>query len=176
MRYAQALYAYALDQNAVESIAAEANSMLQALVGSAELQTMVGNPLLKTSSLAQVFETISQHFHLNDGLRRFIHVIVGNRRGAILSQILQSFHTVVAQRQGIVQGTISAAHPLNDGQKSHLMQKLGAMGYDAQKLRLRFDVDPSLLGGLVIQIGAYQYDTSLKSRLQRLQLAMKEAA
>ena len=69
---------------------------------------------------------------------------------------------------------VSSAHPLTDVQREQLRARLIESGYG--NVNLQETVDPSLLGGLVVRIGARLYDTSLKSRLQRLQYAMKGAA
>ena len=68
----------------------------------------------------------------------------------------------------------SAAHPLNDVQRQQLRARLIEAGYG--NVNIHESVEPDLLGGLVVRVGARLYDTSLKSRLQRLQYAMKGAA
>ena len=69
---------------------------------------------------------------------------------------------------------VTSAHPLSDVQREQLRARLIEAGYG--NVDIRDSVDPTLLGGLVVRIGARLYDTSLKSRLQRLQYAMKGAA
>ena len=69
---------------------------------------------------------------------------------------------------------MASAHPLTDVQREQLRARLIEAGYG--NVNIQEAVDPSLLGGLVVRIGARLYDTSLKSRLQRLQYAMKGAA
>ena len=80
----------------------------------------------------------------------------------------------MAERRGIITAHVASAHPLSDVQRQQLRARLIEAGYG--NVNIIEAVEPDLLGGLVVRIGARLYDTSLKSRLQRLQYAMKGAA
>jgi len=107
-------------------------------------------------------------------VRDFVGVIAANRRLRALRQIVAAFADLVAQRRGIITAHVASAHPLNDLQRQQLRARLIEAGYG--NVNIHEAVEPDLLGGLVVRIGARLYDTSLKSRLQRLQYAMKGAA
>ena len=70
--------------------------------------------------------------------------------------------------------SVTSAHPLTELQRIQLRARLTESGYGS--VRLDEHLDPSLLGGLTLKIGPKLYDTSLKSRLQRLQYSLKGAA
>ena len=80
----------------------------------------------------------------------------------------------MAERRGIITAHVATAHPLSDVQRQQFRARLIEAGYG--NVNIIEAVDPDLLGGLVVRIGARLYDTCLKSRLQRLQYAMKGAA
>ena len=109
--------------------------------------------------------------HCNPHAMRRLPAIrpVGALRG-----IVAGFATLVAQKRGVVVATVVSAHPLTTVQREQLRARMIEAGYGS--VNIQDSVDPSLLGGLVVRIGARLYDTSLKSRLQRLQYAMKGAA
>jgi F-type H+-transporting ATPase subunit delta len=107
-------------------------------------------------------------------VRDFVGVIATNRRLRYLPDIVRAFAHLVAQRRGIVTANVASAHPLTDLQRQQLRARLIEAGYG--NVNIVEAVEPDLLGGLVVRIGARLYDTSLKSRLQRLQFAMKGAA
>jgi F-type H+-transporting ATPase subunit delta len=88
--------------------------------------------------------------------------------------MVQAFERLVDEKRGVVTAEAASAHPLTDVQRQQLRARLIEAGYG--NVNIQEQVDPSLLGGLVVKIGARVYDTSLKSRLQRLQYAMKGAA
>ena len=69
---------------------------------------------------------------------------------------------------------VTSAHPLTDTQRAQITARLTEAGYSG--IRLSEQVDPSILGGLIVRIGSRLYDNSIKSKLQRLQYAMKGAA
>ena len=100
--------------------------------------------------------------------------IAANRRLRNLREIVTAFATLVAERRGIITAHVASAHPLNDVQRQQLRARLIEAGYG--NVNIDEAVEPDLLGGLVVRVGARLYDTSLKSRLQRLQYAMKGAA
>lgn len=104
----------------------------------------------------------------------FTGVVVNNRRLRSLRSIVGAFSALVAQKRGVVVAEVETAHQLTDVQEQQLRARLIEAGYG--NVNIIKKVDPSLLGGLVVRIGARLYDSSLKSRLQRLQYAMKGAA
>ena len=104
----------------------------------------------------------------------FVGVVANNRRLAVLRAIVGAFGTLVAQKRGVVTANVASAHPISDVQREQLRARLIEAGFG--NVNIQESVDPTLLGGLVVRVGARLYDTSLKSRLQRLQYAMKGAA
>ena len=107
-------------------------------------------------------------------VRDFVGVISANRRLRALREIVTAFAELVADRRGIITAHVLSAQPLNDLQRQQLRARLIEAGYG--NVNILEQIQPDLLGGLVVRIGARLYDTSLKSRLQRLQYAMKGAA
>jgi F-type H+-transporting ATPase subunit delta len=103
-----------------------------------------------------------------------VGVVAANRRLRSLRQIVTAFASLVAERRGIVTAHVASAHPLTDVQRQQLRARLIEAGFG--NVNILESVEPDLLGGLVVRVGARLYDTSLKSRLQRLQYAMKGAA
>ena len=103
-----------------------------------------------------------------------VGVVSANRRLRALREIVTAFAALVADRRGIITAHVTSAQPLNDLQRQQLRARLIEAGYG--NVNILEQIQPDLLGGLVVRIGARLYDTSLKSRLQRLQYAMKGAA
>lgn len=173
-RYASALYALAEEQGALDAVVAEMQGLGALIDGSAEMRRLLGSPLvdLKTAQAATRAVLESQGF--GKLVQDFVGVVVANRRLAVLRGIVAEFAALVAEKRGVVVAQVSSAHPLTDVQEQQLRARLIEAGYS--NVDIAKQVDPSLLGGLVVKIGARLYDTSLKSRLQRLQYAMKGAA
>jgi F-type H+-transporting ATPase subunit delta len=173
-RYAAALYSLADDNHVLDAVVAQMEDLGRLIDASADFRRLLESPLIdvKTATAAAQAVLLSEGF--GKEVRDFVGVISVNRRLRELRDIVSAFATLVAQRRGIVTAHVASAHPLSDLQRQQLRARLIEAGYGNVNIDER--VDPDLLGGLIVRIGARLYDTSLKSRLQRLQYAMKGAA
>ncbi len=107
-------------------------------------------------------------------VRNFVGVVVKNRRAALLERIIAAYRALDAERRGEETAEVVSAVPLDDTQRAQIIAALNRAGH--ARVRLVERLDPSILGGLVVKIGSRLYDSSIRSRLQRLAHAMKGAA
>ena len=135
---------------------------------------MIESPLIEIAHSRKAAHAVLQEQGFGKIAQDFVGLVANNRRLPALREIVQAFAALVAQKRGVVIARVASAHPLSDVQRQQLRARLIEAGYG--NVDIQEQVDPGLLGGLVVQIGARLYDTSLKSRLQRLQFAMKGAA
>jgi F-type H+-transporting ATPase subunit delta len=107
-----------------------------------------------------------------DGLtKNFLGVLTANRRLALLPAVIRDFAALNAARKGEVTATVTAAHKLTAAQQKAVAAKLKAgIGRD---VALTVNVDPSILGGLMVRVGSRLIDSSLKTRLDMLGQALK---
>ena len=173
-RYAAALYAHADDLNALDAVVAEMDALGRLIDASRDLRRLLESPLIDVASATKAALTVLEGQGFGKPVRDFVGVIAANRRLRALREIVNAFASLVAERRGITTAHVASAHPLNDVQRTQLRARLIEAGYG--NVNILEQVEPDLLGGLVVRIGARLYDTSLKSRLQRLQYAMKGAA
>ena len=173
-RYAAALYAHADENHALDTVVLQMENLGRMIDGSADFRRLLESPLIDVKSATAAAQAVLTHEGFGKEVRDFVGVISVNRRLRALRDIVSAFATLVAERRGIVTAHVASAHPLNDVQRQQLRARLIEAGYGNVNIDER--VEPDLLGGLIVKIGARLYDTSLKSRLQRLQYAMKGAA
>jgi len=173
-RYANALYAQADETMAVDATVAEMEQLGKLIDTSADFRRLIESPLIDVNQARLAAGTVLQSQGFSKLVQDFVGVIANNRRLGALRVIVSGFAALVAQKRGVVVAQVSTAHPLTDVQREQLRARLIEAGYGTVNIEEK--VDPALLGGLVVRIGARLYDTSLKSRLQRLQYAMKGAA
>ena len=173
-RYAAALYALASDNHVLDTVVSQMEDLGRTIDASADFRRLLASPLIdvKTATAAAQAVLVAEGF--GKEVRDFVGVVSVNRRLRVLRDIVGAFATLVANRRGVVTAHVASAHALSDVQRQQLRARLIEAGYGNVNINER--VDPDLLGGLVVKIGARLYDTSLKSRLQRLQYAMKGAA
>ena len=102
----------------------------------------------------------------------FLQVVAANRRLFVLPGMIRSFRQMAAAHRGEVEAEVTSAHALTDEQRRELAETLGR--YAGKTVTMRESVDPSILGGLIVKIGSRQIDTSLRTKLNSLKLALKE--
>lgn len=173
-RYARALYDFAAEQKQLDQTVAEMNHLGELIRQSADFQRLLASPLYDVNvARLTAFAVLDSH-DFSKTVHDFVGVIANNRRLSALPQIVATFADLVATRRGQISAIVTTAHGLADVQREQLRARLIESGYsNVNLIEVR---DPSLLGGMVLRIGARLYDTSLKSRLQRLQFALKGAA
>jgi F-type H+-transporting ATPase subunit delta len=173
-RYAAALYAHAEDNRVLDTVVSDMESLGRLIDASADFRRLLNSPLIDVKTATAASQAVLQQEGFNKAVRDFVGVISVNRRLRDLRDIVHAFAALVARRRGIITAHVASAHPLTDVQRTQLRARLIEAGYGNVNIVER--VEPDLLGGLIVRIGARLYDTSLKSRLQRLQYAMKGAA
>jgi F-type H+-transporting ATPase subunit delta len=173
-RYAAALYSYADDQHALDSVVDQMNGLGRLIDESPDLRRLLDSPLIDVNAAGRAMQAVLAEQGFNKIVQNFAGVMVANRRMTALRAAVSAFAALVAEKRGVVVAQVESAHPLTELQEQQLRARLIEAGYGNVDIVKR--VEPALLGGLVVKIGARLYDTSLKSRLQRLQYAMKGAA
>ena len=173
-RYAAALYAHADESNVLDAVVSEMESLGQLIDTSADFRRLIESPLIDVTLGTKAALAVLEQQGFGKQVRDFVGVISTNRRLRALREIVTAFSTLVADRRGIVTAQVTTALPMLDRQRIALRARLIEAGYG--NVNIQEQVQPDVLGGMIVRIGARLYDTSLKSRLQRLQYAMKGAA
>ncbi|MCH4142309.1 MAG: ATP synthase F1 subunit delta [Acetobacter peroxydans] len=173
-RYATALYDLAAEQRQLDTVLDEGAALARLIDESAPLRTVLADRRLdiKVSSAAVLAVLEAQGF--GQLLRNFVGVVAENRRLPVLRRVLSALDALAIARRGEVVAEVVSVDPLTSEQRAQLQVRLAEVGYS--RITIRERVDSSLLGGLVVRVGAKLYDASLKTRLFRLHYAMKGAA
>jgi F-type H+-transporting ATPase subunit delta len=173
-RYALALLELAKDRKGVDRVAADLERLFALWREDAPFRAFVEDPRLDSGAQRRGAFAILERVGIADEVRNLIGVLIANRRLAVLPQVASAFGALLAEQRGQQTAEVASAHPLTDTQRTQIAARLTEAGYSNVKLVER--VDTTLLGGLVLRIGAKLYDSSIKSKLQRMQYAMKGAA
>lgn len=172
-RYASAVYELADEARVLDETAADLKSIKGMLSESADLQTLIRSPLIDAAVKASAMGAILEQGGASDLTQRFVAVIARNNRLAVLPSTIDAFLAELANRRGEITAEVTSAQPLKQTQLDAVTNALrSALG---GKVTVDAKLDPSLIGGLVVRVGSRMIDASLKSKLQRLQLAMKGA-
>ena len=170
-RYALALFELARDEKQLETVEASLAALRQALSESEELRALTTSPLVGRDEAARAVAAAADSMRLDPLTKNFLGVLAKNRRLAQLAGVIRAFNTLAARHRGEVTAEVTSARPLDDDQVAAIRQNLRArMGRD---IAVDLQVDPAILGGLVVQIGSQRIDGSIRTKLNSLAHAMK---
>jgi len=170
-RYALALYELADEGRALDAVADDLRALKALLAESRDLGRLIRSPVLSRADQGKGIAAVAGKAGLGDLTRRFLGLLARNRRLFALPAIIERYLAELAHRRGEVEAKVSTAVPLSEAQVQAVTQALRqAVG---GKVTVDMTVDPSLLGGLVVRLGSRLVDSSLRTRLQRLEYAMK---
>jgi F-type H+-transporting ATPase subunit delta len=137
-----------------------------ALAASRELQNALTTPAVPASRKRAVVGRIAGILKLSLISRNFLFVLIDHRRIALLGEILHSFELIVDERLGFARAEVSSPRELTESQRAAINTQLERL--TGKRIRMRFAVDPALIGGVVARIGSTVYDGSVRGQLQTL--------
>ena len=171
-RYATALFELALEQQALERVADDLNRFNQALDAFDDLVRLVKSPVFSAEEQGRALAAILEELKIDGLTRNFLLLVAKNRRLFATPDMIRAFRAMLARHRGEIGATVTAAAKLTESQITALRQALkAALG---KEVMLDEQVDAGLLGGLVVKVGSRMVDTSLRTKLNSLKVAMKE--
>ena len=171
-RYAGSLYELAAQAKAVSQVEADLDRFEALLAGSADLTRMIRSPVFSSDEQFKAIAAIAAKAKITGLVGNFLRVVAQNRRLFAVPAMIKAFHRIAAAERGEVSAEVTSAHALTPAQEMEL--KAALKGVAGKEISIAVTVDPSLLGGLIVKIGSRQIDTSLKTKLNSLKLALKE--
>jgi F-type H+-transporting ATPase subunit delta len=170
-RYAAALFDLADERRALDQVADNLRQLRAMLADSADLRRLVRSPILSRIEQGKAIKAVAESAGFDALTRNFLGLVAQNRRLFAVPGMIVAFLARLAARRGEVTAEVTSAQELTPAQLGAVNEQLRkAMG---SKIAVEVRVDPGLLGGLVVKVGSRMVDASLRSKLHRLQLAMK---
>ncbi|MEO5598297.1 MAG: F0F1 ATP synthase subunit delta [Novosphingobium sp.] len=170
-RYASALFDLANEQGVIAAVEADLGQLGDAITGSDDLAALIRNPRVTRDAAAAALDGVAKLLGLSQLTRNFLGVLAANRRLAALPDVVRAFRTIAAAQRGEVTAEVTSAHALTSDQLVALTAKLKER--EGKDVKITANVDPAILGGLVVRIGSRQIDSSIRTRLNTLAHAMK---
>lgn len=173
-RYANALFGLAKDGGAIEAVEADLQGLQASLDASADLRRLIASPMISRDDQWRGLEAVLKAMQVTDLTRNFVGVVTQNRRLFALPDIIDAFVQILAAHRGAASAEVVSARPLGPDQVRALEGALkSAMG---RTVALTQKVEEDILGGLIVRVGSVMIDSSLRSRLNRLEIAMREVS
>ena len=170
-RYAKALFELADDRKALDEVANDLRALRGLIEESSDFRRLIRSPVLTRLEQGKAVNALAERAGFSALTRNFLGVLARNRRLFVLPGVIAAYLKELAARRGEVTAEVTAAKPLSPAQTEAVNEQLRRVVGGKVALDLR--IDPSLIGGLVVKVGSRMVDASLKSKLARLQLAMK---
>ncbi len=171
--YSQALYELVEEEKSIDQVEKEATAILKLIIESTEFVNLIKDPRNTQSEQTNAITAICESYKLNNTLIKFLKFLILKRRLFFLEKILRDFLNICSSKRGEIIAKLTAAKELStselDNIKNSLKENFGS------NLKLKFKYDPSLLGGLIVQVGSIMIDTSIKNKLQQIENKMIEA-
>ncbi|MBO6633358.1 F0F1 ATP synthase subunit delta [Parvibaculum sp.] len=173
-RYATALFELADEQSALDAVAADLASINAMLNESEDLKRLVRSPVFSAAEQGRALTAVLDKAGVSALVKNFCGLVIRNRRLFVLPEMISAYTSILAAKRGEITADVTSAHPLGDQQVESLKAALkSATGRDVM---INTKVDAGLLGGLVVKVGSRMIDSSLRTKLNSLKIAMKEAS
>jgi F-type H+-transporting ATPase subunit delta len=170
-RYASALFELAKDQGSQAQVEQDLVKFQVLLDQSEDLRHLVTSPVFSADAQGKAISAIAQKAGIGGLTANFLKVLASNRRLFAVSGMVKAYRAIAARTRGEISAEVSSAQPLTDAQLQALKDQLkGTVGKD---VTITAKVDPNLLGGLVVKVGSKMIDSSLRTKLDSLKVAMK---
>ncbi len=171
-RYATAVFEIFKEGKALKKLEDNIAALAEALDESADLRDLIESPLVSRADQAAAIGAIGKKMGLEPALQNSLGLMAQKRRLFVLPQLLKQLQEMIAEDKGEVSASVISAQALTKAQSDKLAKTLKArVGKD---VKINATVDENLIGGLVVKVGSKMIDTSIRSRLNSLQNAMKE--
>ena len=164
-RYAKALFDFASENNQVEEIYDDLRLFANTLKENRELQVLLRNPVIEPHQKHQIFESIFNGT-LKDTTYHFLEVLLKKKREPALDTICEEYFKLYNTAHNIKPVIITTAQPLSDALKSKIVSLL--KGQTKATIALEEIVDPELIGGFIIKMDDYYFDSSILSKINKL--------
>jgi F-type H+-transporting ATPase subunit delta len=170
-RYAAALFELAKEERQLPQVEADLKAFRAMLDESADLRRLVRSPVISAEDQSKALGAILGRAGFSPLTANFFKLIARNRRLFAAADMIRDFRALLARERGEVEADVASAHPLSPDQLNALKEALRVqIGKDVQ---VNTRVDPGLLGGLVVKVGSRMIDSSLRTKLDNLKVAMK---
>jgi F-type H+-transporting ATPase subunit delta len=172
-RYANALADVVLSPNSgvqAPQAVQQLRSFDAVVESSADLRSVLASPAIPIARKRAIIKEIAGKLGLAQIVRNFVLVLSDHRRAAAMAQIVGAFEAILDERLGLVHAEVRSAFELTGKQRGELEGQLGQLA--GARVRMRFTVDPDLIGGVTARIGSKVYDGSVRGQLEVMRMRL----
>jgi len=170
--YAAALFDLASEAGKVAEVEASLDGFAALVAESEDFANFLKSPVIDADRKRSVMETILAKAESPEVVGNFMRIVARNRRLFAVPAMIRQFKELAAKARGEVAADVTSAVPLSAAQRKSLTESLKKK--IGKTVTLTAHVDPELIGGLVVKVGSQMIDSSLRTKLTAMRIAMKE--
>ena len=173
-RYGNALFELALENKAVDAVKADLDRFDAMIADSSDLNRLVRSPVFDADSQLRALAAILDKAGIKGLAANFLRVITTNRRLFAVRDMIRAYRVLAARHKGEVTAEVTVAEPLSDKNLDALKDALKSVT-GGKDIDFDVKVEPAIIGGLIVKVGSRMVDSSLRTKLNAIKIAMKEA-
>jgi F-type H+-transporting ATPase subunit delta len=173
-RYAQALFALSEETGTTDKTAADLAAFAELAASSSDMQRFIKSPVFSAEEQVRVLSAILEKAGITGIAANFLKLVAAKRRLFAVSDMIRDFNLLNDARKGVTQANVTVAETLKPEHSLALRSALIDISGGGD-VKLEVKVDPSIIGGMVVQLGSRMVDSSLKTKLNTIRARMKEA-
>jgi F-type H+-transporting ATPase subunit delta len=172
-RYATALFDLAREADEIDAVNTNLERFDALVAESADLERLVRSPVFTADEQLHAVSTVLDRAGIDGVAARFVKLVTTNRRLFFVRDMVRAYRNLVAQHRGQATAEVTVAEEIKDDHVAALRNALKAVS--GKEVDLKIKVDPAIIGGLVVKLGSRMVDSSLRTKLNSIKHAMKEA-
>jgi F-type H+-transporting ATPase subunit delta len=173
-RYATALFELALEQGQVDAVRSDLDRFEALIAESPDLLRLVRSPVFGAEEQLKALSAVLDRSGIGGLAANFLKVVTANRRLFAVREMIKAYAALVARHKGEVTAVVTIAEQPSQAHLDALREVLKSITGKAVGLDVR--IDPAIIGGLVVKLGSRMVDSSLRTKLNAIKQAMKEAS
>jgi len=173
-RYATALFDLALEERALDAVKADLDRFDALVAESADLRRLVRSPVFTAEEQTRALAAVLESGGIRGLTARFLQVVASNRRLFAVRDMVKAYRTLVAAHKGEASAEVTVAEQPNEQHIAAIKDALKAV--TRKDVQIDVNVDPTIIGGLIVKLGSRMIDSSLRTKLNMLKHAMKEVS
>lgn len=172
-RYATALFELALESNATDAVTADLAKFEELIAESADLARLVRSPVFTSGEQSRAVAALLDKAGIAGLAAKFLKLVAANRRLFAVHDIVRGYKAMVAKHKGEVTAQVTVAEKLSDARLAEIKSALKSV--TGKDVLVDVQIDPAIIGGLIVKLGSRMIDSSLRTKLNAIKFAMKEA-
>jgi F-type H+-transporting ATPase subunit delta len=172
-RYASALFDLAKEEGKIDAVSAELDGFAALLAGSDDLASFVRNPVFTAEQQLAAVSALLDKAKIGGLGGNFIKVVASKRRLFAIDGMIRAYRALVAAERGVVSAEVTVAEAMSAKNRKTVSDALASL--TGKSVDVIEKIDPAIIGGLVVKMGSKMVDASVRTKLNSMKLAMKEA-